>query len=223
MVEAVRWSPGQLRRLYDRRSSSYRRTTERLEAKPRGLAVEAAAVQPGERVLEVAVGPGASLIELARHAGPDVTVTGLDLSEGMLRQARLRAEEEGLANVELVAGDARSLPFADESFDVLFNSYMLDLVPLADMAVVLGEFRRVLRPGGRLVLLNMSKRDPGSTTWFERLYRALPDRWAPYLVGACRPVVMAEGVRAARFEDITRRFIANGLLPAELITAKRPD
>ena len=221
MIEAAGTTP-QLRRLYNARSSRYRETTERLEAKPRRLAIERARIRPRDRVLEVAVGPGAALVEMARSVAPDVPVVGLDLSEGMLRQAACRAAEAGLANVELVQGDARALPFTDGSFDVVFNAYMLDLIRLADMPTVLGEFRRVLRPGGRLVLLNLSKRDPSRLTWFERLYRALPPRWTPYLVGACRPVAMADGVHAAGFEEITRTYIPNWL-PAELVTARRPS
>ena len=221
MIEAAGTTP-QLRRLYNARSSRYRATTERLEAKPRRLAIERAGIRPRDRVLEVAVGPGAALVEMARSVAPDVPVVGRDLSEGMLRQAACRAAEAGLANVELVQGDARALPFTDGSFDVVFNAYMLDLIRLADMPTVLGEFRRVLRPGGRLVLLNLSKRDPSRLTWFERLYRALPPRWTPYLVGACRPVAMADGVHAAGFEEITRTYIPNWL-PAELVTARRPS
>lgn len=221
MIEAAGTTP-QLRRLYDARSRSYRATIERLEAKPRRLALERADIRSRDRVLEVAVGPGAALVEMARSVDPDVPVVGLDLSEGMLRQAARRAAEAGLANIELVQGDARALPFADGGFDVVFNAYMLDLIRLADMPTVLGEFHRVLRPGGRLVLLNLSKRDPSRLTWYERLYRALPRRWTPYVVGACRPVAMSDGVHAAGFEEITRTYIPNWL-PAELVTARRPS
>jgi len=221
MIEAAGTTP-QLRRLYDARSRTYRATIERLEAKPRRLALARAHIGPRDRVLEVAVGPGAALVEMARSVDLDMPVIGLDLSDGMLRQAARRVGEAGLANVDLVQGDARALPFADGRFDVVFNAYMLDLIRLADMPNVLGEFHRVLRPGGRLVLLNLSKRDPSRLTWFERLYRALPPRWTPYVVGACRPVAMADGVHAAGFEGVTRSYVPNWL-PAEIVTARRPS
>ncbi|MBI3362576.1 MAG: methyltransferase domain-containing protein, partial [Chloroflexi bacterium] len=116
-------------------------------------------------------------------------------------------------------GDARSLPFDDNSFDdVLFNSYMLDLIPLDDMSVVLNEFRRVLKKDGRLVLVNMSK-DHGITLW-ERFYRATPARLVPYLYGGCRPVRMAEHTRASGFQDVHREFIQN-LIPSEVVTGRK--
>jgi demethylmenaquinone methyltransferase/2-methoxy-6-polyprenyl-1,4-benzoquinol methylase len=112
------------------------------------------------------------------------------------------------------------LPFPDNTFDVLFNSYMFDLLPLRDMPVVLGEFRRVLKPGGRLVLVNMSKEHGDKRTWWERLYRALPRRWAAYLLGGCRPVLLESFVRGAGFYRVEREFI-RGLLPSEIVVARK--
>lgn len=218
MIEAA-GETEQIRRVYNRKSSYYARVLGPIEEKPRMLAVERAALQPQDRVLEVAVGPGLTLVEIAKRV--HTVVEGVDLSPGMLEKARLAVAEAGLSNVRLQEGDARRLPFANGSFDVLYNSYMLDLIHLDDMPVVLGEFRRVLKPGGRLVLVNLSKRDPARLTWFERLYQALPSRLVPHVVGACRPVVMASHVSAAGFVNVQREWVPNRL-PSEIVTAYRP-
>jgi len=155
-----------------------------MERKPRLRGIELAAIQPQDRILEVAVGTGAALLEILKRVDKANVVHGVDLTPGMLEKARRTVAKAGFTNVDLRLGDARSLPFDDNAFDVLFNSYMLDLIPLADMPTVLGEFRRVLKKNGRLVMVNMSK-EHGITLW-ERLYQATPVRLVPYLYGGCR-------------------------------------
>jgi hypothetical protein len=78
----------------------------------------------------------------------------------------------------------------------------------------------VLKPGGRLVLLNMSKPDNDVVTWRERLYRVAPSLLSLYLAGGCRPVLMEGPVRAAGFTDVRRRFLG-APMPSEIVTARR--
>ncbi|GHO94894.1 hypothetical protein KSF_049420 [Reticulibacter mediterranei] len=89
------------------------------------------------------------------------------------------------------------MPYPEHTFDVLYNSYMFDLLAVNQFAPILAEFQRVLKPGGRLILLNMSKNRP-EKTWFEALY-------ATGWVGACRPVLLKTYVQRAGFEDVTAR------------------
>jgi demethylmenaquinone methyltransferase/2-methoxy-6-polyprenyl-1,4-benzoquinol methylase len=98
---------------------------------------------------------------------------------------------------------------------------MLDLIPAQDMPGILAEFRRVLKPGGRLVLLNMSKADeaPTSREW---LYQHLPAPLVLYLMGGCRPVLMEAPVKAAGFEAVERTFIG-GRAPSEIVRARKPS
>lgn len=207
-----------IRSVYDLWSLFYGSIVVPMERKPRLRGLELAAIQPQDRVLEVAVGTGAALLEILKRVDKANVVYGVDLSPRMLERARRAAAKAGFSNANLRQGDARSLPFDDNSFDVLFNSYMLDLIPLDDLPVVLGEFRRVLKSGGRLVLVNMSK-DQEITLW-ERLYRATPARLVPYLYGGCRPVLIAQLAREAGFRDVQREFIRN-TIPSEVVVGRK--
>lgn len=220
MIDAKRYTPQQVKRAYDRRSRIYSRTIAPLEHENHMAAIEAAEVRAGERILEVAVGPGLTLLALARRAGGEAPIFGVDISTSMLRLADERLREAGLANVGLIVADCRSLPFEDASFDLLYNGYMLDLIRFDEMGQILAEFRRVLRPAGRLVLLNMSK-DRDAPTVRERLYELLPANLVLYLAGGCRPVMMEGRVREAGFEHISRTFLA-GRFPSEIVLARKP-
>ena len=148
MIEAQA-PPEAIRRAYDLWSWFYGWLVVPLERKARMLGLSEAAVRSGEKVLEVAVGPGATFVEILRRVGPSGVAVGVDLSPRMLERTRRRALRAGWKEVEVREADARRLPFPEGTFDVLFNSYMLDLIPLGEMPVVLGEFLRVLKPGGR--------------------------------------------------------------------------
>lgn len=203
-----------IRNAYDIWSAFYGSIVVPLERGPRLRGLELAAIQPQDKVLEVAPGTGPTLLEILRRVDRGNVVYGVDLSPKMLQKARRAAAKAGYTNIDLRQGDARSLPFDDNYFDVLVNSYMLDLIPLNDMPVVLGEFRRVLKNAGRLILVNMSK-DRGMSLW-ERLYRATPKALVPYLYGGCRPVLMADLLRVAGFRDVQREFIRN-IIPSEVV------
>jgi len=220
MIEAQA-PPETIRRAYELWSWFYGWAVVPLERKARMLGLDEVAIRSGEKVLEVAVGPGATFVEILRRVGPGGAVTGVDLSPRMLDRTRRRAFTAGWRDVDVKEADARRLPFADGTFDVLFNSYMLDLIPLGEMPVVLGEFLRVLKPGGRLALVNFSKRVAGRRTLWERVYEALPRRWVPYVAGGCRPVVMAGAVERAGFRDLRQQFVP-GLLPSEVVISRKP-
>lgn len=123
-------------------------------------------------VLDVATGTGDVAFELRRQSA-GLNITGLDFSEGMLEKARLKDGRLG-AGVEFVAGDAQQLPFPDGSFDLVTIAY--GLRNLTDPAAGLSEFSRVLRPGGRLIVLEFPPPPSGLWGRLVRLYfaRVLP-------------------------------------------------
>jgi ubiquinone/menaquinone biosynthesis C-methylase UbiE len=220
MIEA-KAATYRIRRAYNLWSYFYGRLVAPLEHRPRMLGLEKAGIRPRDRVLEVAVGPGVTLTEILKRVDRATVVYGVDLSPKMLERTRRRVSAAGYANVDLREADARQLPFPDGTFDVLYNSYMLDLIPLQDLPVVLGEYARVLKPGGRLVLVNMSKENGSERTWWERLYTRLPAGWAPYLMGGCRPVLVEGLVSEAGFCEVKREYLRH-VITSEIITAKKP-
>ncbi len=167
-------------------------------------------------MLEVAVGTGQQLAALARR-NPDGWTVGVDLADGMLAKARRRLARDGLDEVELGRADALALPFEDESFDLLVNSFMLDLLPRDDIPRALEEFRRVLRPGGRLVLSNMTK---GQRPW-NRVYDALYARGLS-LTANCRGVLAAPVLAELGFIEVMREYLTQLLAPTEIVTARKP-
>ena len=144
------------RTFYDRISGAYDLLADASEGACRAHGLRMLDVQPGDRVLEVGFGTGHALAMLASTAGPTGHVVGTDVSSGMLGVARRRVESEDVAKLSFVLSDARALCFCDYAFDAAFLSFTLELFELANIAVVLREVGRVLRPGGRLGIVAMA-------------------------------------------------------------------
>ena len=173
-----------LREVWDRYAPRYDRDISFFERIQFAGGREWVCPQATGDVLEVAIGTGLNL----PHYPKDIRLTGLDLSPAMLDIARTRAAELG-REVELHEGDAQALPFADESFDTVVCTLGLCGVP--DERVAIAEMHRVLRPGGKLLLLD----HVGSHHWIVHFGQSLMEKLTVRMMGdyqTRRPLPLVE-------------------------------
>jgi ubiquinone/menaquinone biosynthesis C-methylase UbiE len=204
-------------RIYRKVASVYDIWAQLTESKARKRCLQLAGIRDGESVLEVAVGTGLAFVEIL-GSNPTGVNEGIDLTEEMLSRAKQKAINLGFMNHVLKIGDAYDLKYSDNSFDVVINNYMFDLLPEDDFSVVLTEFKRVLRPGGRLVIVNMTKSEHWYNSLWELIYRANP-AW----IGGCRGVLLGPYLESVGFADISREFISQTTFPSEVVYGRKPE
>jgi ubiquinone/menaquinone biosynthesis C-methylase UbiE len=205
------------RQAYDR-ASRWSGLEEPFERRARTTGLRLLRVQPGARVLELGCGDGGALVTLARAVGPAGQVVGLDLSPAMVRRAATRLRRAGLAErTDLAVADACAIPFAEASFDAVFMSFTLELFDTPEIPLVLAECGRVLRPGGRIGVVSLSRAAP--VRWPTRLYERLHDRFPATL--DCRPIHARLALEAAGFEEARSELLPLWGLRAEAVVAVR--
>jgi arsenite methyltransferase len=117
-------------------------------------------LEPGERVLDLGSGAGTDSLVASFMVGPTGSVTGIDMTPEMIEKARTGATAAGASNVTFVEGEVEQLPFSDASFDVVISNGVIDLIP--DKDAVFGEIQRVLVPGGRIQIADVTIQQPVS-------------------------------------------------------------
>lgn len=170
----------------------------------------------GETVLELGCGPGRVLVELAELVGPRARVIGVDLSAGMGRRARRRAERAcTTGQVAVLQCDAVSVPLLDGCVDAVFMGFTLELFDDDEIGDVLAQVGRVLTPRGRLCVVSMAA--VGSVWPMGQLYRSAHEHM-PTLVD-CRPIDAAGPLTAAGFAVTERRRRSMWGLAVDLLLA----
>ncbi len=187
------------------------------ESKARTRALAMAEVVDGSAILEVAVGTGLMFRELVQR-NPQGVNRGLDLTPAMLNKARKKIAPLELRDTELTQGSAFALPYADASFDLLVNNYMFDLMPEADFLPLLAEFRRVLKPGGRLLLINMTQAQRWYQGFWQRVYQL-----NPHWMGGCRGVSLRPYLKQSGFEAIREERVTQLGFPSEILLGTKAD
>jgi ubiquinone/menaquinone biosynthesis C-methylase UbiE len=201
--------------IYDSLSKIYDIWGNMTESHARSRALELAEIKNGQEVLEVAVGTGLAFHQIVKR-NPDGTNIGIDISEGMLKKARKRLSSLSAANYELKKASAFQLEAEEEQFDVLINSYMFDLIPFDQMDAVLAEFKRVLKKGGKLVLVNMTSGEKFGSGIYDFMYRV-----SPRLMGGCRGIRLSEKLKEHGFRVKLREYHQQCLFPSEVILAQK--
>jgi ubiquinone/menaquinone biosynthesis C-methylase UbiE len=182
-----------------------------MESKARQRAINMAAIKNGETILEVAFGTGLNFVEILKR-NPQGWVNGIDVSMKMLERARKRISKTGQDNYTLYLGDCRHLPFEDGTFDILMTQYLLDILPVEDFTPILLQFRRVLKDGGRIVLVNMTKGERWLNKIYEEIYKLKP----PLLAG-CRGVMAQPFLEEIGFKEFEREFVSQLGFPSEVV------
>ena len=136
------------RRIYDIQSAVYDRTFGVLVRKRIHRSIQQMDIKPGETVLDIGVGTGNALQFYPKHA----RVVGVDLSSGMLQQARKKIIEQNFDNMGVFQGNALELPFEESSFDHIFISHVISVVSQPELLV--RESQRVAKAGAKIVILN---------------------------------------------------------------------
>ena len=213
----ARLSQDQIAALYDRLSGVYDIWSAMTETRARRRALALAEIRDGHSVLEVAVGTGTAFAEIVA-SNPSGRNLGIDISPGMLNKARRRLRKKQLTNFVLSQCGAFDIPVPDASFDTIVNSYVLDLLPEADWPLILAEFRRVLRPDGRLVISSMTIGERPGSGLYEFIYRL-----SPKLMGGCHGIRTSASLKAAGFDVTSREYVQQLLFPSEIILAKKPQ
>lgn len=203
---------------YNKIARVYDLLAENSERGMREQGLQKLAVTPGEHVLEIGFGTGHCLAELAEAVGSSGRVYGIDLSENMVNRAEmLLAAEQMTDRVELQVGDAEQLPYAADTIDAVFMSFTLELFDTPEIPRVLAECRRVLRSGGRIVVVGISREGkPGlmvhAVEWTHRHFPNLMD---------CRPIYVRRALEAAGFL-VRDAALEHMWVPVEIVLAVNP-
>jgi demethylmenaquinone methyltransferase/2-methoxy-6-polyprenyl-1,4-benzoquinol methylase len=233
--------PERVQAMFDRIARPYdamnRVMTAGLDVRWRRLAADATEVGAGASVLDCCCGTADLSLELGRRVGPSGEVIGVDFSDGMLEIGRRKVVRKGLDQVSLINGDALDLPFEDDRFAAATVAFGIRNV--ADLTGGLRELARVVRPGGKVVCLEITTPESGPLAGFHRLWfdRVVPgigrvidrkgDSAYTYLPASVRrfpgPTPLAHLMYEAGLRDVRFRTLGGGIVALHVGTVPRVD
>jgi demethylmenaquinone methyltransferase/2-methoxy-6-polyprenyl-1,4-benzoquinol methylase len=233
--------PERVQAMFDRIARPYdarnRVMTAGLDVRWRRLAADATEVGAGASVLDCCCGTADLSLELGRRVGPNGEVIGVDFSDGMLEIGRRKVVRKGLDQVSLINGDALDLPFEDDRFAAATVAFGIRNV--ADLTGGLRELARVVRPGGKVVCLEITTPESGPLAGFHRLWfdRLVPgvgrvidrkgDSAYTYLPASVRrfpgPTPLAHLMYEAGLRVVRFRTLGGGIVALHVGTVPRAD
>ena len=172
-------------------------------AAQRGAVLEVLALEAGERVLDIGSGPGLLARDMAEAVGAQGRVRGVDISADMLVLSKARCAAQPWVEFEIA--DAAGLPYPDAAFDAAVSTQVYEYVP--DIPAALAELHRVLRPGGRALILDTDYDSLVMNTRDQARMDRIMAAWDEHFVHAGLPRVLAFGLREAGFTILRREVV----------------
>lgn len=211
------FSEERIRDLYSRVTWFYDVWGWMTESQAAKKVIELAQIRDGDRILEVAVGTGGVFAEIVKRNKNGMN-EGIDISPSMLSRAERRLKRYDLdeGGFHLQIGNAYHLPFEANTFDLIVNNFMLDLLPQEDFVIILSEFNRVLKPSGRLVISTMAF----GRKWYNRIWHWIAKQF-PSLFTDCRPVSMYDYLVEAGFGNVRVEYLSQNTFASEILRGEK--
>ncbi len=215
-ISEVKRSKQQAKNSYSKLSNIYDIIADPFERKFKLICLDMLQVKSGDAALEVGFGTGSNLIRLAKMVGKEGSVHGIDIAEGMYDKATSKIRHRQLEDqITLSLGDATSLPYDDNSFDIVFMSFVLELFAINEIPLALEECRRVLKSNGQIGVVSLRKRDRLMVRLYEWFHEKMPSTLD------CRPIYPRHSIEKAGFvidECVEKSMFT---LPVEIVVGMK--
>jgi demethylmenaquinone methyltransferase/2-methoxy-6-polyprenyl-1,4-benzoquinol methylase len=182
------------------------------DAHAKARAFELLGVAPGQFLLEVGVGTGKEHARIYAAILPGGISFGIDISRVMLSLTHQKNK------TPLCQADARNIPFVSDRFDRIYMSYVLDLLPINDIPGILAGLRRVLKPGGRIVIVALTEGITLPSRVLVAAWKAVY-KLSPITCAGCRPLQLTSMLEKAGFKNIQREVVVQLAVPSEILVA----